>query len=240
MKKSLLLAVLLALPVAGFSGITANNLTINVGGGFSSVLLNTYTPSFENLVSMDTNVVHYLGGGLSVELGHLFLSQGNFVHALDTRLGFNMGGVANADGSDSMYVDTGIEPMAIYAGTTYAMGFKAGKGRLLFDIIGVNLGYFSGDMIYFEEGSTKELYTMKSGNAMLVSFNLPLGMHYVFDNGLMLGFRHRVDTAIGADPEYNDDFEITSGSIYGNNVDKFQMGYLSYNATLSIGFAFGL
>ncbi len=233
LKKSLLLAVLLALPVAGFSAVGKNNFTINVGVGSSSVLLNTYTPSLENLGTMDTNVVNYWGMMASVELGHLFLSQGKLVHSLDTRLGFNMGGVENIDGSDSMYSDTGIEPMSFYAGTTYAMGFRAGKGTLLFDIIGFNLGYFTGDMIYFKEGSSEKLSTTKSGGAMLVSFNLPLGTQYVFDNGLMLGFRHKVDTVIGYDPEYNDDFEITSGSIYGHNTDK-QSAYLAYNLTVSV------
>ncbi len=267
MKKSLLLAVLLALPVAGFSAVTANNFTVNVGGAFnySQMTMNGYKDMGMTAKQAGTS---YMGGGFNVELGHLHLSQGSLIHAFDTRLGFamNFDGISKL-GGEKVELPKGcsmsFNPMYVYVGTTYAMGAKMGNGTLLVDVLGLNLGYFGassksvGSFGFGDDGeeeeevasiadSSKMTMIAKDGGAFLVSLNLPLGTQYVFDNGFSVGFRHRLDFAFGSTSDEEGKVKVdgttttytSKGSQFGTK--DGQSSYLAYNLTVSLGYAFGL
>ncbi|MGL5955249.1 MAG: hypothetical protein ACRC0X_01385, partial [Brevinema sp.] len=132
----------------------------------------------------------------------------------------------------------------VYLGTTYAVGTQVGEGRILVDILGLNLGYFSADP-RTKVSDPKATSVSKLGNHLLVSLNLPLGTQYIFDNGLMLGFRHRLDFAFSSEPKdvtrtvdgTTRTTTLGSGGYYGTG--KTQAAYMAYNLTFSIGYAFG-
>ncbi len=138
---------------------------------------------------------------------------------------------------------TTFETMHLYAGATYIVGAKVGPGTLLVDALGVNIGWINNkfNMSCTYDGKT-EKNSYDYGNSLLFSVNLPLGTQFVFDNGLMLGFRHRLDFQFGSEFKYtfdsNDEFKYESGSYFGTRDD--QQLYLAYNLTVSVGFAFGL
>ncbi len=232
-------------PITGFAEIGTHNFTVNVGGTFSYDMIddNGVVPS---LVISPNTTDFFLGGGFNIEIGHLYIHQKYIIHALDTRVSFglNISDLHRVDGRLVLFADGAdnyIRTLHFYAGTTYAIGREIGLGQILIDIVGVNLGYLNTKEVRETSTSKEAVY---SGSIFTLSGNLPLGIQYIFDNGWMLGFKHRLTFAFSGTPTIKtstvDDvliYQPTSGGLYG--LFNSQAKYLSYNLTLSVGYVFG-
>ncbi len=232
MKKLLLLSAML-IPSAFF----ANGLTVNVGGGLNHM---TLTPNSYFGSSLKTEST---GGGYNVEIGYLWqTSTGKVIQAVDSRLGFAqdfnnvktfLGSSDNVSlqGFDSWRFDT----INLYIGAVYNLGAKVGNGTLLVDVLGFNFGW----MKACEKRSVgSESMNFNMGNSFQLGLVLPAGVKYVFDMGLMIGFRQKLDFAFGGAPTYDAVYNITGGSSFGTRSDQFS--YLAYNLALSIGYKFNI
>ncbi len=231
MKKSLLL---LAIFIPAVASANEHTFTANVGGGFNASFFFPYNTTNYNDVALNQYESESLGGGFNIEMGYIWMSSGALIHALDSRLGFgqNYSTIYQIDkGSLKKYDEEyKLESTFAYVGTTYSLGRKHENITYLVDIIGVNLGWIQSTLSI--DGS---LYNM--GSNLLVSANLPGGTSFIFDEGLSLSFRHRLDFAFGGEPTWGT-HGIDSGSYFGSGSD--QTGYLAYNLTVSVGYSFGL
>lgn len=236
MKKYLVfLNVILLFPVIIFSKVGTNNFTINIGAFFNST-----TISGHNNQTSQPHSFSFLGGGGGIEIGHLYLShQENqkTIHAADTRIGVEITAGFNPA------LNTELISLNTYIGTTYAVGFKTKKGRLLFDILGISLGWFSANQQTFINDTLNHSF---AGKHFLLSFPLPLGIYYIYDTGLMIGLNHRFDLPISTKPSgytiktQNKNSTITMPNDGGSfGVQGGQQLLLSYKIIFSIGYAFG-
>ncbi|MGL4677018.1 MAG: hypothetical protein ACRCWI_05070 [Brevinema sp.] len=243
MKSFLRILAVLAIPVWNFTAVGTNNMTINIGGVFnySQGVINDDSTISERSKRMSD----YVGGGFNLEIGHLYLSQGDVIHAMDTRLSFGINFDDPHKGQTLQSpLDIEFNTLSFSIGTSYAMGKVVGKGRILVDILGLNFGYFTANLILSDKVESAT-FISRMGNNLLVSLNLPLGVQYIFNNGLMLGFKHRLDFAFSTIPTGEsiaiEDNSMTTtplgGGIFG--IDQSQTSYLAYNLTFSIGYVFG-
>ena len=139
----------------------------------------------------------------------------------------------------------GFDTTTFSVGTTYIIGSKIGNGRLMFDVLGLNIGYLTGAYKQIDKSSSSPSeFIVKTGNNFLVSIELPLGTRYIFDNGLTLGFSHRLDFAFGGErkpgtPTMDGTTSTTpaTGSQFGTK--DSQQSYMAYNLTVSLGYVFG-
>lgn len=248
MKKSICLAVFFL--VAGsflYADVGQHNGTINVGGVFN---YSEFTPNKGTEQEKKDGKREYIGGGFNASLGYLYLTQGTLIHGFDTRLTFGIswnpihkfGGESSqdalGDGNTSRF-----DRKHATLGTTYLLGTRIGGGRLMMDVLGVNIGWFvARDVRTFRNGNKmhQDIY----GNSFLLGLTLPLGTQYIFDNGFMVGFRHRLDFTWGENKNliYGEDKDRTytipdEGSFFGTSSD--QNTYLGYSITISFGFALG-
>ncbi len=225
MKKSLLL---LALFIPVIASASEHNFSVHVGGNVNTLYLNVG----EEFGLAETRA-DMTGGGYTVELGYLWKTGGTLLYALDTRLGFGQNFDAFTDIETALgTVQPGgyFQSIFLYLGTTFALGTKIGEGTLLVDALGINLGWINTELRY-----DSEYY--KLGNSFLFSLILPAGIQYIFDMGLVLGLRQRLDFAVGGKPTWGT-HGIDSGSYFGSASD--QTGYIAYNLTVSVGYSFGL
>ena len=245
MKLVLLMAMML-ISSANFAAVGQNNMTVSVGGNmnYTSLTTNVIAP-----INVFQDSQEFLGGGFDITLGHLYLSQGSLIHGFDTKVRFamNFSPISKMSGIKAELPEdfsVGFNTTTVSVGTTYIIGSKIGNGRLMFDVLGLNIGYLSGEYKYmFKEVNAFVGYTVKTGNNFLVSIELPLGTRYIFDNGLTLGFSHRLDFAFGGELKGMKDpgSEVTTiepdGSLLGSGDN--QLSYLAYNLTFSLGYVFG-
>ncbi len=246
MKKLVLLMAMMLISSVNFTAVGQNNITISVGGNmnYTSLTTNVIAP-----INLFQDSQEFLGGGFDVTLGHLYLSQGSLIHGFDTKVRFamNFSPLTKMSGIKAELPENssiGFNTTTVSVGTTYIMGTKLGNGRLMIDVLGLNIGYLSGVYSWkFKEASAIVGYTAQTGNNFLVSIELPLGTRYIFDNGLTLGFSHRLDFAFGGELTGMKDpgSEVTTiepkGSILGSGDN--QLNYLAYNLTFSLGYVFG-
>ncbi|MGL5956556.1 MAG: hypothetical protein ACRC0X_08165, partial [Brevinema sp.] len=133
MMKSKILALLVVfIPVLGYAAVGQNNMTINVGGGLNYSQATWNEPKDVDAKDRTSTA---LGGGFSIELGHLYLGQGSIIHAMDTRLGFGMNfdPVKTIMGQEVNLPDkttASFNTLNVYLGTTYAVGTQVGEGRI--------------------------------------------------------------------------------------------------------------
>lgn len=245
MKKNsmhLFLAILLCSPAITFSAVGTNNFTFNVGGTFN---VSSIYGNANQTIPIKERTTAFLGGGFNMELGHLYLSQGNVVTGADTRFGFGMNydklHTIGGRGIDTN-IDVSFNTLSVYLGSTFVIGKKLNAGHLLFDIAGLDMGYFIGAQRQKLNNITANILT---GNHFLLSINLPLGTQFIFNNGLIIGFRHQLDMAFAplvSDPIVETDGINTivrpnRGGVFGNS--RAQDTLLSYSLTFSLGFAIG-
>jgi len=248
MKNIICLAVLFL--VAGdflYGGVGRHNGTINIGGEFKYT---EFSPNKGTSQERKDGEREYIGGGLNVELGYLYLTKNTLIHGFDTRLSFALinfnplykfGGEAAkdvlVDGKTSVF-----SSKYVTIGTTYILGTKIEKGRLMIDVLGLNIGWFTARDLRKVNGQMN--WTIYE-NSFLLGVNLPLGTQYIFDNGFMVGFRHRLDFVFGdeksihlvniANNQTSD--PLATDAVFG--LGKDQHTYLGYNVTVSFGFAIG-
>lgn len=245
-QRIVMLAFALFVSTSVYSTVGKHNGLISVGGGLN---YSTKTPNIPNNAKSSAS----LGGGYIIELGYLYLHDtDNFVHGVDTRASFgqNFNKMTSLSGEkvDENFLDIigvsafDLNSLYFQVGSTYQFGFRRNGGRLMLDILGLNLGYFSGDTkTTYKTGVThKDMF----GNHFLLGINLPLGINYIFDNGLMLGFRHRLDFTfsnekVGAKITGTDHTVTTpeKGGSFG--IHDTQSSYIAYNLAFSIGYVFG-
>ena len=245
MKKLVLLLAMMFVSSANFAAVGQNNLQITVGGNLNSTTLGRNGDLTDAQEKTSKEV--YLGGGFDLTLGYLYLSQGSLIHGFDTKARFTMnfspayklGGEKAEDalGNDTLELNT----TSVSVGSTYMIGKKLGEGRLMVNVLGLNLGYLTGNM---KQSDITSSYNIKTGNSFLVGIDLPLGTQYIFDNGFSVGFSHRLDFALGK--EATDSKETVNGNniTYTPNGSTFgtknnQQSYMAYNLTVSLGYVFG-
>ena len=246
MKRFSILLLSIFFTASAYASIGTHNGLVSIGGGlgYNSTTNNTLNP-----LAGVANGAGYVGGGYTIELGYLYLKDANsFIHGVDTRLSFgqHFNSQTTADGEKIELpegVKSSFDTTFFQVGTTYQIGLKTGPGRLMIDIFGLNLGYLSANINSSSTGAGMTFESKnKMGNNFLLGFNLPLGINYIMDNGLMIGFRHRIDMAFGAEYgmlESSDGTTISpdKGSRLGFADNQAQ--YLAYNLTFNIGYAFG-
>ena len=246
MRKLVLLMAMMLITSANFAAVGQNNVQVTVGGNmnYTTVVDNAATTAAEKK-QMKTE---FLGGGFDVTLGYLYLSQGSLIHGFDTkvRFGMNFSPISKEGGEKVVLpegMSIGLNTTTFSVGTTYMLGGKMGNGRLMVNVLGLNLGYLTGNNKTSSE--TPEMTAnYKTGNSFLVGIDLPLGTQYIFDNGFSLGFSHRLDFALGGeykqgDPK-TDGTTVTipaTGSSFGTK--DTQSSYMAYNLTVSLGYVFG-
>ena len=245
--KLVLLMTMILVSSANFAAVGENNFQITIGGAMNSTTLGTNIGTTEETRA---SKIGFLGGGFDITVGHLYLSQGSLIHGFDTKLRFDMkfNSVYKYGGEKiELPKDVSMELNNINfsVGSTYIMGVKLGNGRLLVNVIGLNLGYLTGTFkVSFKMDADQLNINQRTGNSFLVGIDLPLGTQYIFDNGLSLGFSHRVDFAFGG--EYKADSPVidgnnsttsATGSMFGSK--NSQQSYLAYNLTVSLGYVFG-
>ena len=249
MKKLVLLMAMMFISSANFAAVGQHNFQATVGGNMNYTTLGANG----DLTAADKkeNKQEFLGGGFDVTLGYLYLSQGSLIHGFDTKVRFGMNfSPAYKQGGESVELpegmSMGLNTTTFSLGTTYMLGGKVGNGRLMVNVLGLNLGYLTGNNYYSETvGGIKSSQNSKTGNSFLVGIELPLGAQYIFDNGFSLGFSHRLDIALGGKPKQGTDttdgttttIPMDEGSYFGT--DKTQQSYLAYNLTVSLGYVFG-
>ncbi len=233
-------------PVISFSSIGNHNITVNVGGNFNYNFVddNGVVPSlWINPNTSDS----FIGGGFNLEVGHLYLKQKYIINALDTRVSFgmNFSDIYTVDGRRAILsegTDIGLNSIYFQVGTTYSIGWVLDKGRVFLDMIGLGVGYINTEEIG-KYSSYSE--TVKSGDIFTLSVNLPLGVQYIFNNNMMIGFRHRLNFAFSAEPTIKKTvsgtdvyYKPSNGGLYG--MSRNQSKYLDYNLTFNIGYVFSL
>lgn len=248
MKNIICLAVFfLITPEFLSAGVGRHNATINIGGEFKYT---EFSPNKGTSQERKDGKREYMGGGLNVDLGYLYLTKGTLIHGFDTRLIFALinfsplyksGGKAAkdvlVDGKTSVF-----SSKYLTIGTTYILGSKLDRGRLMIDVLGVNIGWFTARDLRKVNG---EMNWTIYGNSLLLGVNLPLGTQYIFDNGFMIGFHHRLDFAFGNEKSIHlinvannqTDDTLATDAVFGTG--KNQHSYLAYNIAFSIGYAIG-
>lgn len=205
--------------------ISTHNGTINFGGAFNVMRSAVNTAVGNEFYSQA------LGGGFSIELGYLYLHETNIIHGLDTRASvgmnfdyYNM--IAGSHLPDVLSVR--FDTIFFQVGTTYQLGLSVNKGRLLFDIIGINIGFLHAkEKIKLNDESLNDY---NYGNNFLLGINLPIGIQYILDNGMMIGFRHRIDLLFSGPLKRNAD------ETFGTT--ETERNYIDYNININIGYAF--
>ncbi len=230
MMKKLMLFLTLLIPTLVFAEMPAgtHHFTLNAGGTFGASFFKSdydgYTPRL-------------FGGGYTFELGYMYLiedySFSGMSLAIDGRFSFGQtfSPTTNFTGYGISESTGHMTTTHFYVGATFALGVPLYKGSLLVDVLGINLGCISGQILVNDLSGNVDL-----GNAFLLSATLPLGLQYVFDTGLMVGFRQRLDFAFGVSPEYKNG-SVDSGGWFGTGSE--QSFYMAYNITVTVGYAFG-
>ena len=251
--KLVLLLAMMFISSANFAAVGQHNFQATVGGNMN------YTTSTPNAATTaaekKASKIDALGGGFDVTLGYLYLSQGSLIHGFDTkvRFGMNFSPISTIGGEkftpEMLNFPEGatasLNTTTFSVGTTYMLGGKVGNGRVMVNVLGLNLGYLTGNLKGSAEvGGIKGSINQKTGNSFLVGIELPLGTQYIFDNGFSLGFSHRLDIALGKTAtaskttiDGHDTTHTPNGSAFGT--DKSQFSYMAYNLTVSLGYVFG-
>ena len=248
MKNLVLLLAMMLISSANFAAVGQHNFQATVGGNMNYTTTGAngdYTAEQKKQYKQE-----FFGGGFDVTLGYLYLSQGSLIHGFDTkvRFGMNFSPISKIGGEEFELpegMNMGLNTTSFSVGSTYMLGGKIGEGRLMVNVLGLNLGYLTGNnKISFKEGEITSSENMKTGNSFLVGIELPLGTQYIFDNGFSLGFSHRLDFALGKQStesketiEGNNTTSTQDGSAFGYK--ESQQNYMAYNLTVSLGYVFG-
>ena len=243
MKLAIFIALFL-ISSAHYGAVGVNNVSISVGGNFNYTGLGSNIGSAQDKKNAYSR---YLGGGFDVSIGHLRISEGyNLIHGLESKTRFMMnfdtiyssGGLAVPD----QYAAT-FNTLSLTAGTTYMMGTKVDNGRVLVDVLGLEIGFMIGRIDIDDKGADHK-YILDTGSSFLIGITLPLGVRYILDNGFSIGLSHRLDIALGrgssdvtTDTSGNTTTITPNGSALGYR--DHQNNYLAYNLSLNIGLVFG-
>ena len=237
--KKLLLIISLLLVNQGYATVKTHNFTINFGGGYDYFKTQLKKKDGVTDAMVDNSRAKYNGGGFNVELGYLYyhILDNDMVYGADTRVGFTATfadltsyGNVNIDGYGEGFQWNG------YSGSissTFQLGqvftgeqlknSRIKSVRFMADVIGFSLG---GSSLYH----TSSLESSHLGGNFNIGFILPGGFQTVFNNGFMVGLRHKIDVIVPVGK--NNRFTDLEGKI---NSDVF-----NYNIYINLGYAIGL
>ena len=237
--KKLLLIVSLLLVNQGYATVKTHNFTINFGGGYDYFKIQANKKSGITDSMVDATRAKYGGGGFNVELGYLYyhVLDNDMVYGADTRIGFtatfadlNSYGEINMKDRD---IDVRLNGYSGSIGSTFQLGriftgaqlnnSRIKSVRFMADIIGFSLG---GSSLYHNNSTDKN----RLGDNFNIGFILPGGFQTVFDNGFMVGLRHKLDfiVPVGKSNMFTDYEGSTTSNI------------VNYNIYINLGYAIGL
>ena len=237
--KKLLLIMSLLLVNQGYAVVKTHNFTINFGGGYDYFKTQLKKKDGVTDAMVDASREKYNGGGFNIELGYLYyhILDNDMVYGADTRVGFTATfadltsyGNVNIDGYGEGVQWNGYSGSI---GSTFQLGriftgdqlknSRIKSVRFMADVIGVSLG---GSSLYHTSSVTKS----HLGDNFNIGFILPGGFQTVFENGFMVGLRHKIDVIVPIGK--NNRFTDLEGKI---NSDVF-----NYNIYINLGYAIGL
>lgn len=234
--KKFLLIISLLLVNQGYATVKTHNFTINFGGGYDYFKTELKKKDGVTDALVDASRAKYNGGGFNVELGYLYyhILDNDMVYGADTRVGFT---ATFADftslGGIKYDVDAQWNGYSGSIGSTFQMGrlftgaqlnnSRIKSIRFMADIIGFSLG---GSSLYH----TSSVSSSHLGDNFNIGFILPGGFQTVFENGFMVGLRHKIDFIVPVGK--NNTFTDLEGKISSN--------VFNYNIYANIGYAIGL
>ncbi|MGL5721679.1 MAG: hypothetical protein ACRCY4_04690 [Brevinema sp.] len=178
------LLCLLALPT--WAGIGRHNLLVNFTTG--PAIFYDPTSSASDGIGSGTAVRSAndarATGIMGIEVGYLFHSvRGSTIQGMDLRIGI-WGDLPTSGYSDgtARYKNPIIFSVAI----NYTPGIQFKSMRLLFDVIGIN--------VPSAFANAEEIGTGRTGSVYSPAFiwTLPLGTHFMLNNGAYFGIRHHL------------------------------------------------
>ena len=237
--KKFLLIISLLLVNQGYATVKTHNFTINFGGGydFFKTQLKKKTGVTDGMV--DATRAKYNGGGFNVELGYLYyhILDNDMVYGADTRVGFTATFADLSSYGEIELKDHNIDVQwngySGSIGSTFQLGriftgdqlnnSRIKSVRFMADIIGFSLG---GSSLYH----ANSVESSHLGDNFNIGFILPGGFQTVFENGFMVGLRHKIDVIVPVGK--NNRFTDAEGKI---DSDVF-----NYSIYANIGYAIGL
>ena len=237
--KKLLLIVSLLLVNQGYATVKTHNFTVNFGGGYDYFKTQLKKKDGVTDAMVDATRAKYSGGGFNVELGYLYyhILDNDMVYGADTRVGFTATFADLTSYGDIKAKDRNINVQwngfSGSIGSTFQLGriftgaqlnnSRIKSVRFMADIIGISLG---GGSLYH----TSSVTTSHLGDNFNIGFILPGGFQTVFENGFMVGLRHKIDVIVPVGK--NNTFTDLEGKISSN--------VFNYNLYINIGYAIGL
>ena len=234
--KKLLLIISLLLVNQGYATVKTHNFTINFGGGYDYFQTQLKKKDGTTDAMVDATRAKYNGGGFNVELGYLYyhILDNDMVYGADTRVGFtatfaeltSFGGMKY----DKDYQWNGYSGSI---GSTFQLGrlftgaqlnnSRIKSVRFMADVIGVSLG---GSSLYH----TSSLESSHLGDNFNIGFILPGGFQTVFNNGFMVGLRHKIDVIV----------PVGKNNTFTDKEGKISSDVFNYNIYINLGYAIGL
>lgn len=248
MKYLLLGLMLMAMPV--YAKVGTHNFVLKAGGG-----VNLSTRQFIKGLVSDSQAEAFKekmqGGIVSVETGYqYFHTSDSVVQGIDALVGFSYSFTEMVSkGGVIVKTSPGIGTQVYHLGmfgsvsSTYSVGRKFAKSRLMFDILGLQMMF--GDWTFqfnvptppsshFPDSSNYQSIMKNAGTVLAIGLNLPLAPQYIMDNGFMVGLRHSINFLL---PMTNG--ENGQHGLKDSTLNKRTADYISYNVQLSLGFMVG-
>ena len=237
--KKLLLIMSLLLVNQGYAVVKTHNFTINFGGGYDYFKIQPSKKDGVTDAMVDAARAKYSGGGFNVELGYLYyhVLDNDMVYGADTRVGFtatfadmtSYGGI-NVKEHD---MDIQLNGYSGSIGSTFQLGqvftgeqlknSRIKSVRFMADIIGFSLG---GSTLYHTNSIDKN----RLGDNFNLGFILPGGFQTVFENGFMVGLRHKLEFVV----------PVGKSNMFTDLEGKTTSNIINYNIYANIGYAIGL
>jgi len=234
--KKFLLIISLLLVNQGYATVKTHNFTINFGGGYDYFKTQLKKKDGVTDSMVDATRAKYNGGGFNVELGYLYyhVLDNAMVYGADTRVGFtatfadltSFGGVKHD-------IDVQWNGYSGSIGSTFQLGrlftgtqlnnSRIKSVRFMADIIGFSLG---GSSLYH----SSSVDISRLGSNFNIGFILPGGFQTVFENGFMVGLRHKIDFIV----------PIGKSNLFTDLEGKISSNVFNYNIYANIGYAIGL
>ncbi len=228
MRKMVLILSLL-LVNQGYSNVKTHNFTINFGGGYDYFQIESQKKSGITDRVVDDTRAKYNGGGFNVELGYLYYKMSNdkMVYGSDTRVGFAMT-FANLSSIGDVYLkdyNTTVQLKGYSGsiGSTFQLGQIFDRFRIMADIVGFSMG---GSTLFHNNSVDHS----RLGDNFNVGLILPGGFQVVFNTGMMLGLRHKIDFVIPAG----------KNNLFVNHNGHNSSNIFNYSIYASLGYAIGL
>ena len=237
--KKFLLIISLLLVNQGYATVKTHNLTINFGGGYDYFKIQSKKKSGITDGMVDASRAKYSGGGFNIELGYLYYNvlDNDMVYGADTRVGFT---ATFADltsfGGISMKTYNAKVQLNGYSGSigsTFQLGriftgdqlnnSRIKSVRFMADIIGFSLG---GSTLYHNNSVDKN----RLGDNFNIGFILPGGFQTVFDNGFMVGLRHKIDFVV----------PVGKSNLFTDLEGKTSSSIVNYSFYANLGYAIGM